>query len=263
MAWIDDSEIALPDSQYERALTLQSMLVALATGGDIDEEIYSKLRREFMADPRTRRLLPECVRTCRLQEELWGYLKAVARGSGSYEARRRYLSTEFQRILEFLETSDRAPSDDVISNVLSSFDAESVHGAWDKALARRYQDPEGAITAARTLLEAVCKRVLEECGEEYATGDDLPKLYGKTANALNLAPSQHTEQTFKSILGGCHTIVQNLGTLRNRIGDAHGHGRQPVRPRPRHAALAVNLAGTMATFIVETWQARLQQGAHK
>jgi hypothetical protein len=50
--------------------------------------------------------------------------------------------------------------------------------------------------------------------------------------------------------------VETRGTLRNRIGDAHGRGGKPVQPAPRHAALAVNLAGAMATFIVETWQAK-------
>ncbi|MCA1971543.1 MAG: abortive infection family protein [Caenispirillum sp.] len=55
---------------------------------------------------------------------------------------------------------------------------------------------------------------------------------------LNLAPSQHTEDSLKAILGvggggGSHTVVQNLGALRNRLGDAHGKGRRPYRPAPR------------------------------
>lgn len=36
-------------------------------------------------------------------------------------------------------------------------------------------------------------------------------------------------------------------------------GPRPVRPSERHAALVVNLAGTMATFVVETYAAK--QGA--
>ena len=28
------------------------------------------------------------------------------------------------------------------------------------------------------------------------------------------------------------------------------------QPVPRHAALAVNLAGSMASFLIETWEAR-------
>jgi hypothetical protein len=97
---------------------------------------------------------------------------------------------------------------------------------------------------------------LNEAGIAYDEAEDLPGLYGKVARQLNLAPSQHTEEAFRRILGACHTVVETIGTLRNRIGDAHGRGGKPVRPAPRHATLAVNLAGAMATFIVETWQAR-------
>ncbi|MFL5036252.1 MAG: abortive infection family protein [Microvirga sp.] len=42
--------------------------------------------------------------------------------------------------------------------------------------------------------------------------------------------------------------VNYLGTIRNRPGDSHGQGGRPVRPRPRHAQLVVNLAGAMSTF---------------
>jgi hypothetical protein len=75
---------------------------------------------------------------------------------------------------------------------------------------------------------------------------------------LNLAPSQHTEEAFKAILGGCHTVINGLSTLRNRIGDAHGQGGKPVKPSGRHAALAVNLAGAMAMFLIETFEQRKQ-----
>ena len=47
-----------------------------------------------------------------------------------------------------------------------------------------------------------------------------------------------------------------LGTLRNRLGDAHGQGKKTVRPAARHAELAINLAGSVALFLVETWESR-------
>ena len=65
---------------------------------------------------------------------------------------------------------------------------------------------------------------------------------------------QHQEQLFKSILGSCQNIVASLGAVRNKIGDAHGTRPRAVKPKPRHAELAVNLAGTMASFLVATWQ---------
>jgi hypothetical protein len=209
-----------------------------------------------MADPATRALLPGFIRDGRDLSQV----RAHAQPIGGYKERRRYVWDAMKPLLAHLETLEKAPLDDMVDLALASFDADSVHAAWQRALSRRQQDPEGAITLARTLLEAVCKRVLDEEGVPYGESDELPNLYGKTARQLNLAPSQHTEEAFRRILGGCHTVVETLGTLRNKIGDAHGRGGRAGRPAPRHAALAVNLAGAMATFIVETWHASKAAG---
>nr|WP_237906993.1 abortive infection family protein [Azospirillum brasilense] len=61
---------------------------------------------------------------------------------------------------------------------------------------------------------------------------------------------------FKTILGNCQNVVNSLASIRNKLSDAHGRGRKAVRPSARHAELAVNLAGTVATFLVSTWRAR-------
>jgi hypothetical protein len=149
------------------------------------------------------------------------------------------------------------PSDEIISAVLASFDETGVRDAWQKALDRRSADPEGAITAAKTLLETVCKHIIEDGeGPQYGDNDDLPRLYHLAAEQLNLAPSQHTEAGFKTILGNCQAVVGQLSSLRNKLGDAHGRGRLPVKPKARHAELAVNLAGTMAMFLISTWVER-------
>ncbi|WP_175241125.1 abortive infection family protein, partial [Burkholderia cenocepacia] len=89
---------------------------------------------------------------------------------------------------------------------------------------------------------------------------DIARL---TSKALNLAPSQHTEGIFKQILGGCQSVVEGLGALRNRLSDAHGTGRRAIKPAPRHAELAVNLSGALALYLLETFLAnntRLNQG---
>lgn len=243
-----------PKTLLEKALLLQKMLINVAENGTLDESKYLLLRQELM-NGKAKSLLPKIITNCRDQVSLWDYLKRVASGSGSWETRRSHIYKNFTPLLDYLENEKEAPSDSTISEALSSLGMEGVQDTWEKALRRRYDDPEGAITTSRTLLETVCKHILDEAQVSYSK-EDLPKLYGKTAEVLNLAPSQHTEQAFKSILGGCHTVIQNLGTLRNKIGDAHGHGQNPTRPSPRHAALAVNLAGSMSTFLLETWEAK-------
>ena len=160
------------------------------------------------------------------------------------------------RQFDFLNQPPFTPSDATASAILSRIDAGHVSDAWQKALDRRAVDPEGAITAARSLLETVCKFILDEEHVTYSDTMDLPGLYQLTANKLKLAPSQHTEEIFKRVLGSCQNVVEGLGTLRNKLSDSHGKSKQAVKPAARHAELAVNLAGTMATFLVATWEAR-------
>lgn len=149
-----------------------------------------------------------------------------------------------------------SPGDDVNSLTLMRYKEEHIVDTWQKALDRRSFDPEGAITAARTLLESVCKHILDEKAVTYDDKTDLPKLYSMVANELDLGPNQHTEKVFKQILGSCQSVVEGLGSLRNKLSDAHGKGKAGIKPALHHAEMAVNLAGTMATFLIATWEAR-------
>lgn len=162
-------------------------------------------------------------------------------------------------MLDHLEGGGHAPNHTNVAEGLQRFDEPEVKEAWEKALERKSTDPAGAITAARSLLETACKHILDEAGQTYEKGLELPKLYRKVSEAMNLAPSQHTEQVFKQILGGCTSVVEGLGSLRNSVGDAHGQGKRPVKPKERHAELAVNLAGSLALFLVETWSERKEE----
>ncbi|WP_430242653.1 abortive infection family protein [Neorhizobium sp. DAR64861/K0K2] len=245
---VDEEE--LPRSPLERALMMEQLLTASATGSAADTSIYEYLRQEFMQSDELKNLLPSFVRTSRTLDTFWPFIKRTA---ASYAERREFISQQFMPLIEHLEGRNRHPGDNVTSDALVSFDADGVHAVWNKALARRQSDPEGAITIARTLLETVCKRVLDELQVTYTDKEDLPLLYRMAAKELNLAPDQHTEEPIKQILGGAMTLVNGIGTLRNRLSDAHGRGGAlPVRPSPRHASLAVNTAGAVATFLVET-----------
>ena len=189
----------IPTSLAERAAMLENLLVARATGDQsANNQIYEFLRREFMADPGLKSLLPDFVRTCRSLNVFWPFIKERA---STYADRRQIIGSAFTPLIDYLEGALKAPGDAVISYALESFDTEGVHAVWEKALSRRSSDSEGAITVARTLLELVCKRILDELGITYTDKEDLPKLYSITAKALSLAPDQHSEEAIKSILG--------------------------------------------------------------
>ena len=223
---------------------MEGILVGAATGGSLDDDTYADLRRELMNDPAYRSL-----------EAFWPFIKNQA---ATYADRRRIISAGFTPLFDRLEALDLSPGDSVISETLQLLGGEHVHAVWSKALSRRRSDPDGAITLARTLLETVTKRILDEFSLDYTDRDDLPKLYAKAAKALNLAPNQHSEEPIKAILGSVMNLVNGIGTLRNRLSDSHGKGgRLPVRPSSRHASLAVNAAGAVATFLVETHREKL------
>lgn len=238
-------------SDYEKALYLQNLLISFATSGTAEDSEYQELRQHFLEKDSIKKLVPSWIRVNRDLGQFWQFIKYKY---STYAERRQFIWSEFSSLLDFLEEDAELPSDQPISKVLQRFDSHSIQIVWSKALDRRQSDPEGAITAARTLLETVCKHILDERNVGYGEKTDLPKLYHLVSEELNLSPSQHTEEVFKQILGGCSSVVNGLGALRNKLGDAHGQGKKPIRPATRHAELAVNLAGSVALFLVETWE---------
>jgi len=238
---------------------LQSIYINRATGNgnNDDERDYPLYRKSVLDDPHAASLVPAWVKQQRNLDQFWGFIKPKF---GSYAERRTFIWDEFRTLVEYAESGDVHPSDAVVSEAMNRFDAEHVRAAWTKAIERRATDPEGAITMARTLLESVCKHILDEAGEsEHEATPDLNKLYKQTATLLNLTKAQHEEVVFKQILGGFTAVVEGLGALRNRLSDAHGKGKGGAKAAPRHAELAVNLAGSMSMFLLATWESRSSQ----
>jgi len=238
---------------------LHFMIARVTNGGKVPKADFEAARRAVLSDPTGKRFAPECVRICREPDAAWSYIKSRDPELPSYESRRQFLRDEFEALFSALEQVEVAPLDDLVSKEVDNLGAASLERAWAKALQRRITDPEGAITTARTMLESTCKTLLDDLGVAYKERDDLPALYRRLSASLGLAPSAHTEDQFKAILGACHTVVQELGSLRNRVSDSHGPGRKSYRPAARHAALAVNLAGSMALFLIQTHEAQQQK----
>jgi Abortive infection C-terminus len=241
---------------FEAATDLRTMMITRVTSRtEVDARAFTRARKAVLADPIGARIAPLCVRTCRSPDDVWSYIKSQS-ALDTYHSRRVFLGEQFAPLLTALEDSDDAPVDHLVSSEIDRLDSASVARDWERALARRSSDPEAAITAARALVESVCKTILDDLEINYTERDDLPKLYRKTASALDLTPDQYTDEQIKRILGGATSAIEGLGALRNRGGDAHGRGRSTYRLSARHAALAVNLAGTVTMFLTDTFRAR-------
>lgn len=230
---------------------LYRLLESIATGGKFDDDEYRRVRKEVLDESLLMPLVPGFVRDCRDIRAYWQHIKGLF---STYQERRGYLRGLFVPILQRLESGLTTPAAQDAIDALTVIDAPHVQDAWRNAFARQENDPDGAITATRSLLESVCKFILDKAGDSYDDSWDLPKLYKTAVKQLNLAPDQHADPIVKQILGGCQTVVEGLGALRNKYGDAHGKGASASLPLTRHSALAVNLAGSMATFLVQTYE---------
>ncbi|MGC9261763.1 MAG: hypothetical protein ACP5I8_16995, partial [Phycisphaerae bacterium] len=113
-----------------------------------------------------------------------------------------FVRAEFESLLSMLEIESPSPSDVTISETVKAVSSEYITEVWKKALERRAADPEGAITLSRTLLESVCKHILDAATVTYDDNADLPRLYTLATRQLNPSPSEHTEQSSSRLLAG-------------------------------------------------------------
>lgn len=230
-------------NDYDLIKYLENGLVSHATGGAFD--YYELVRQKVLQNKLFEKHLPTWLKTCRDVKQFWSFIKKIE----GYQPRREFLWKEFEPLLNFLEFKNISPLDESIV-----FDEAHIHEQWTKAIERKNSDPEGAITMARTIIESLLKHILDEMKIEHSDNMDLSELYKEVAKQLNLAPEQHQEQIFKQILGGASGVISGLGAMRNKLGDAHGSVKSKIKPSERHSELAVNLAGTMAIFILKTYQ---------
>lgn len=138
---------------------------------------------------------------------------------------------------------------------LETAESDAVREAWGKIQERLPQDPEGAITTARSLLEAGCKFVLEEAGEAADVTLDLPQLYKRAAEYLHLDSRAEVDESLRRVLAACATIVNGVSYLRNRLSDAHGKDRRSAKPGRRHAEFIVLIAAAMTGLMLSTHDA--------
>lgn len=240
-------------TRLEQVQKLKEILVLYATGDRTDtRDEYKNLRRSALADPFLKSHLPKFIRDCSDLGEFWAFIQPMF---PSYRARRDYLRGQFLPLLQELEDRTLNPGSPTVTAALSKVDWAHVQDAWQKALDRRFNDPDGAVTAARTLLETVCKHILDAKNIDYSEQANLPNLYDVTAKHLNLAPTSATEPILRQVLSGCYSVVNGVAALRNKASDAHGKGMEGSAAELRHAELAVNIAGAVASFLIESLDA--------
>lgn len=240
-------------NDFERAEYLQNTVVAAATGeGTNNDDEYKYLRSYFLQPQFPTELIPDFIRTRRDLGQFWQFIKFKY---STYKERREFLWESFSKLLTFVESKSIGVDIDIsMEEKIKKYGTIAIHKEMQKALERKASDPEGAITIARTILESICKYILDQNEISYSESDDLSVIYKRASTVINLSQEQHSELIYKQILGGCSGIINGLGSLRNKFGDAHGSSDKKVKPSPRHAELAVNLSLSMSLFLLETYE---------
>lgn len=137
---------------------------------------------------------------------------------------------------------------------------EYVRELADKCTSRLESgDFDGAVTNARTLLEAVLGE-LEELlsGTRGDYSGDLQRQYKAVSKMLRLDDERHDlDARFKDVVRGLVAVVNGLAPLRNKLSDGHARVRMPAR---HHAEFVVNAAKTVATFLGESYRVQASAG---
>lgn len=117
----------------------------------------------------------------------------------------------------------------------------------------RDQDYDGAITNARSALEAVLSDIESRLDPAPPSYDgELARLYKRVQKHLNLDPDRpDISESLKQLLRGLVSVVGGLAPLRNKMGDAHARIYKPAR---HHAKLAVNATKTFLDFVYDTFE---------
>jgi len=123
-------------------------------------------------------------------------------------------------------------------------------------------DYDGAITNARSMMEAVFESILIERNVDISKYEgDLIRLYREIKRYMNLEPGQiDIPETFKQVLTGLNSIVSGFSGVSNQMGDRHA---RKYKPEYHHALLAINSAYAFCDFLISSIEHQKKISAKK
>jgi hypothetical protein len=144
-----------------------------------------------------------------------------------------------------------------VGDLLSDEYVRELSSKCDSRLASK--DLDGAVTVARTLLEAILSELESRlAGSKGKYGGDLPKQFKQVTRLLRMDEQRpDLDDRFKDVIRGLVMVANGLAPLRNKMSD--GHAREH-KPAPHHARLVVNAAKTVASFLVESYLCQRDKG---
>jgi hypothetical protein len=121
------------------------------------------------------------------------------------------------------------------------------------------ESPSDAIGAAKELIEAVAKDIIEKVGKTPAKKSSPSSLVNEVFASLGIAPNDISNKArgvdaIKSTLRALSNIATQLDEIRGLYGSGHGRPSSAKGLEPRHARLAVGAAASLCVFMIESFE---------
>lgn len=142
-----------------------------------------------------------------------------------------------------------------LADYLKAGDFASIEVEFSRAVEQLDHDPHAAITAASSIIEALCKTYIETFELTMPSNQSISPLWRIVQAHLGLNLDSTLREDQKRILQGLASIVDGVGAYRTHIGSAHGRGVNPPTIKVSEARLAVNAAHALVIFVMELWLA--------
>lgn len=142
-----------------------------------------------------------------------------------------------------------------LADYLNAGDFASIQAEFERAIKQLDQDPHAAITAASSIIEALCKTYIETFKLEMPANQSIGPVWRVVQGHLGLNLDSTLRDDQKRVLQGLASIVDGVGAYRTHIGSAHGRGLNPPQIAVPEARLAVNAAHSLVIFVMELWHA--------
>ena len=148
-----------------------------------------------------------------------------------------------------------SPTSRALSERLRAGDFASIESEFGRALDNISSDPHAAVTAASSIIEALCKVYIEANQLEMPSKQIATQLWRTVIQHLALNDDRLLREDQQRMIKGLSSIVDGVSAFRTHIGSAHGRGMSPPPISNAEARLAVNAAHTLVVFVMELWHA--------
>ena len=114
----------------------------------------------------------------------------------------------------------------------------------------KLQDYDNAITKARTLIEEVLIKGIEEKGVTHPENGNINELYKQFKTLYVMHIDKNMDTRIKMLLSGLEKILSSISEMRNKNSDSHGAGDKRIANEEAYVTLFVNASITMSEFLM-------------